>query len=353
MNRFSCRTYRIAKTLLLAALLLAGGATGAGAQIILRLGKIDVNDTLRVGVFSEEGYARASAVFAKYGTAIRLVWLTEKSEEMETVLSDEAVGAQLAGWEKEHQKKLMEYRKLPEGDMKRKLLDAEMKSYEILKKEHAARVEETKPRKEAIDSAVALHHASEYSPARIYAYKREIATYTVDGRLHNYIAARPFRHGRAAVARKTDGDELWGFVDGNGREVIPCRYSLVFDFNNRKFYKSGGVFERLDDQDDRPWTTAWNREGMGMIDRDGRMVIPFRFSTHHDRTAIVFYKTRWGEFAPVYDRKTNKEGIIDRSGNYTLKPTHFSIVFYTDLQCFGTQGKDRIFFDPYGNKIEH
>ena len=45
------------------------------------------------------------------------------------------------------------------------------------------------------------------------------------------------------------------------------------------------------------------------------------------------------------------EGIIDREGNYTLEPTYEHIKWYKDLQCFGTTGDNRIYFDHKGNRL--
>lgn len=205
----------------------------------------------------------------------------------------------------------------------------------------------------------------------MYAVKREIAALMVDGKLHNYDDIRDFRYGRAAVAireryySKGEGvwthRNVWGFVDEQMRLVIPCQYERVFDFNNYKSYRSQGVFEKFYDRDDRPWTTVYPKEYgggmMGMIDRDGREVIPANFVAHEAHHSwIEFIKTPWGEFAPVTILRANGkyvEGIIDRDGNYTLEPAYDHIVYYDDLRCFGTTGKNRIFFDPYGKKIEH
>lgn len=60
MNRFSCRTYQIARTLLLAALLLAGGASGAGAQ---STAVISVKALCAEGDYEWEGLVDSATVF--------------------------------------------------------------------------------------------------------------------------------------------------------------------------------------------------------------------------------------------------------------------------------------------------
>jgi len=91
---------------------------------------------------------------------------------------------------------------------------------------------------------------------------------------------------------------------------------------------------------------------MGMIDRDGNVKIPCMFTEdEHHKVKIKFIPTPWGEYAGVYRSQENKEGIIDRNGNYTLPPTYSHLVWYTDLQCFGTTGDNRIYFDHKGNRL--
>ena len=204
---------------------------------------------------------------------------------------------------------------------------------------------------------------------KMYAVKRRMAALMVDGKLHNYVEIHDFRHGRAAVAirerfySKGQGvwthRNVWGFVDERMRLVIPCQYARVFDFNNYKNYRSKGVFEEFFDRDDRPWTTVFTLESgggmMGMIDRDGKEMIPSKFiSSEQHHEWIEFIKTPWGEYAIVTIMKGQREyveGIIDRSGNYTLEPAYKHLVYYDDLQCFGTTGDDRIYFDHKGNRL--
>ncbi len=204
---------------------------------------------------------------------------------------------------------------------------------------------------------------------KMYAVKWQMAALMIDGKLHNYVDIHDFRHGRAAVAirerfySKGEGvwthRNVWGFVDEQMRLVIPCQYARVFDFNNYKNYRSKGVFEKFFDRDDRPWTTVFTLESgggmMGMIDRDGKEMIPSKFiSSEQHHEWIEFIKTPWGEYAIVTIMKGQREyveGIIDRNGNYTLAPAYKHIVWYTDLQCFGTTGDDRIYFDHNGNRL--
>lgn len=197
----------------------------------------------------------------------------------------------------------------------------------------------------------------------MYSLKNKIAALMVDGKLHDYDAVNQFRNGRAAVAKREPskhGSQLvWGFVDERMRLVIPRRYAKVFDFNNYKNYRSQGVFEEFYDRDSRPWTTVFSAESggamMGMIDKDGNEVIPMKFVCHEAHHMwIEFFKTPWGEYAIVTIMTTPGkylEGIIDRNGNYTMEPKYDHIEWYKDLQCFGTTGDNRIYFDHKGNRL--
>lgn len=377
MNRFSCRKYRIARTLLLAALLLVGGATGTtavwaqnGNVRIIPLGKIDDRDTLLFGVCRMEKMQQVDALIEK----LTDFWAQTPDEE--TIkrlekeikrLSDDG-SKKRAQQEKEIRQRIAEIEKSPDSDfaataratgetpaeVKRRNLERHRRDLDkLLKYDDAPRKKRLAEYQEALREA----KSGTGTPEDQYAVKRQIAALMVDGRLHNYENIRDFRYGRMAASRKVNGQTLWGFIDENMRVVIPFQYRWVFDFNNRKSFKST-VFERLDDRDDRGWTSVClDKTGnMGMIDRDGNVKIPFKFVAHERHHPwIEFIKTPWGEVAPVTILSGGKyiEGIIDRNGNYTLKPAYDHIVWYTDLQCFGTTGANRIYFDPYGNKIEH
>lgn len=405
MNIFSCN-YQILRTLLLPVLLLAAGGPGAAVQIsaqgnslkVIKLtydGKIDEQDTLLAGAYRVENEARLNALGEEL-VQLSLQRLTEhETEELEKLekmfressssasnqkaakdmqmirdkiaATEKAPDSQLAYAAKSRNMSVAEYRsKTVEG--LRKMLE----SYEqglAQANTNASRVE-AQVRK-LYDILKQKQAATTAIVPKMYAVKRRIAALMVDGKLHNYVDMRDFRHGRAAVAIReryySEGQRLWtyrnvwGFVDEQMRPVIPCLYERVFDFNNYKNYRSQGVFEKFYDRDDRPWTTVFPKEYggvmMGMIDRDGREVIPVKFICHEAHHMwIEFFKTPWGEFAPVTVLITKGkylEGIIDRNGNYTLQPSYKHLVWYDDLQCFGTTGDNRIYFDPYGNKIEH
>ena len=385
MNRFSCNKYQIVKMLLLAVLFgvpMVVQAQDSGLKVMSFM-KINEQDTLIAAAFRAKNEKQIITLIEKLSDLDRQQYNEKDIESLEEEilrLSKDPT-KEMAEEIKRLREEIAQLEKHPDSywenlakgssmsgtEFKRKSLERRQKSIDSrLKYDDTTRQRNLAQLKEFLREAKAKGNNKE----AMYAVKRQIAALTVDGRPHNYEEIRSFRYGRAAVAirqryySKGEGvwthRNAWGFVDEDMRLVIPCIYELVFDFNNYKSFRSEGVYEKFYDRDDRPWTTVYPIEYgggmMGMIDRDGKVVIPMKFASseaHH--SWIEFVKTPWGEFAPVTILKNGKfaEGIIDRNGNYTLKPTYDHIVFYDDLRCFGTTGKNRIYFDPHGNKIEH
>lgn len=362
------------------------------AQIgIIHFEKIDENDTMRAGACTKENAERMKPLADQY-LELMTVSFSEQDKkdlaQMEAARKDmseaavatavdaktqelvDGIKKQIAKTEKQPASSFAakaKQRGVTPEEMKAQTLEALNKMLETTLQTSGQTARQLTPamrsseeryrmlkQKEAMDATV---------KAEMYNLKRQMATYMVDGKLHDYDAVRDFRHGRAAVAKREKtkhGSQLvWGFVDERMRLVIPRRYALAFDFNNYKNYRSQGVFEEFYDRDTRPWTTVASAESggvmMGMIDKDGNEVIPLKFICHEAHHMwIEFFNTPWGEYAPVTIMTTPGnylEGIIDREGNYTLEPTYKHIVWYKDLQCFGTTGDNCIYFDHKGNRL--
>ena len=168
-------------------------------------------------------------------------------------------------------------------------------------------------------AAMAGVDPSEFSDERLLLIKRNLQKYLLGGRLWGFSAARDFRNGFAAVARKDrGGDEHWGFVNRKGLLAIPCRWDEVFNFNNQRYY-SLSVWDRPEDEDDRPWTSVRQGGNVGMIDTLGVVRIPVRYP-YSRRAQVVFYRTKRGELAAVRDPQTRKWGFIDRDAAWVIKP---------------------------------
>lgn len=175
---------------------------------------------------------------------------------------------------------------------------------------------------------------SEFTDERLLLIKNSLKKYVLGGRLWGFSSARDFRNGFAAVARKDrNGDEHWGFVNRAGKLAIPCRWDEAFNFNNHRYY-STNVWDRPEDEDDRPWTTVRKGNCIGMIDSTGFVRIPVSFARTY-RSQIVFVKTAKGELAAVQDAKTRKWGLIDREGNWYKQPfSAGELEWDPDRRCF-------------------
>lgn len=175
---------------------------------------------------------------------------------------------------------------------------------------------------------------SEFTDERLLLIKNSLKKYVLGGRLWGFSSARDFRNGFAAVARKDrNGDEHWGFVNRAGKLAIPCRWDEAFNFNNHRYY-STNVWDRPEDEDDRPWTTVRKGNSIGMIDSTGVVRIPVSFARTY-RPQIVFVGTDQGELAAVQDAKTRKWGLIDREGNWYKQPFSASeLEWDVDRRCF-------------------
>ena len=192
-------------------------------------------------------------------------------------------------------------------------------------------------------AAMAGLDPSEFSDERLLLIKNNLRKYLLGGRLWGFSSARDFRNGFAAVARKDrNGDEHWGFVNRAGVLAIPCQWDEVFNFNNQRYY-STNVWDRPEDEDDRPWTTVRKGNSIGMIDSTGVARVPVRFARTY-RPQITFVKTAKGEFAAAQDPKTRKWGLIDRDGNWYKQP-------FSAEEIEGDRNAG-VFLDSSGNVLE-
>lgn len=392
MNRLPGYTYRILRTLLLAMFLgvvlcpLPVAAQGSKQEnrkpwesdyFVYRLPAVEKGDTLLYGIFRIADRERLNALIESEVQA--MVDLPESEEEQmqlalqlarhqqqagnkgeqppATDFSASSLQKKKADIEVQRKKALKQLDALPQSADKQKMVKEVNAAFDKMLADLPGVYSEGQETAAGIESKtppVSDKPLPTLTASQKYAVKKKIAAMAMGGKLYNYSKVRNFRYGRAAVAIQVNGEERWGFIDETGRRVVPCKYSNVFDFKNRR-YRSGGVFDPQSDMDDRMWTTVWEPgKGMGMVDADGREVIPCRYrSDKFGYIYIEFLKTPWGEYAPVQDRETGKFGIIDRSGNYTLAPSYTEkIIFYTDLKRFTTTvDGERIYFDQRGNRM--
>lgn len=187
----------------------------------------------------------------------------------------------------------------------------------------------------------------EWSETRLMTIKASICKECGGGRLFAFSNFREPRHGLVAVARKNaSGQRKWGFMNMEGEMAVPCRYDVVLDFNNRRYWSYSG-FDDRPDEDHLPWTVVRNGDRIGMIDNTGKVMVPIAFGLYQGVERMVFHMTPKGELAAARDPKTKKHGLIDRQGNWVVQPKHEELAWDGNDDCFyamtGRYDKDRTF----------
>ena len=149
-----------------------------------------------------------------------------------------------------------------------------------------------------------------------------------------------FSEGRLAVRR----NGLWGFVNADGLEVIPCRFREVKNFSNglaaARLGSGWGFIDKqghiaVDFQYTRTGSfndgLAWvyTPEGTGYIDQSGQFVIPPRFDRAFDF-----------EDGIARVQENNEYGLINTLGQYIKRPR------FLDIQPFNQAGLAIV---KYGN----
>lgn len=123
-----------------------------------------------------------------------------------------------------------------------------------------------------------------------------------------YQQVQHFSEGKAAV--KKNGK--WGFIDRNGKRILPFQYGKVGNFKN-------GLF----------WSTTDG--GNSYFDETGTMTIAGPFE--------LAYDFEYGVARIVEDRKF---GLIDRDGNYIIRPKYIDINTFDENQlAIVRYGSDR------------
>jgi hypothetical protein len=116
-----------------------------------------------------------------------------------------------------------------------------------------------------------------------------------------YLFAHNFRKDRAPVLGYDNTREpKWGLIDRQGRQVV----DFVFDFIDTRGY---GTHNRI-----LVGRLVGNQQRYGYIDGNGKVIVPIMFPN-----ADVFYEG----LALVQDEQTQRWGFIDTDGNWKLKPT--------------------------------
>ena len=125
------------------------------------------------------------------------------------------------------------------------------------------------------------------SPQTVY-YQNAKNEYIVKGK---YYYGEFFNEGLAAVTIKNGTENLCGFIDKTGKEVVKPQYEDVKDFyNGFACVQKNGLW--------------------GFIDKTGKLVIPCQFSDY----GYFIHGAAWVE-------KNGKNALIDTNGKFLIEPT--------------------------------
>lgn len=225
MNRFSCRKYQIARTLLLAVLLLAGGGPGATAVWAQSTAVISVKALCAEGDYEWEGLVDSATVFnpefQRLAAEVRKVneKATAKEISRSTKETNKGMEKALADMEKARKMGLIS--------------DAE---YQQMRKQLSGDLQKREAQLKSIQPA--SQGGSTASPA---ALKEQIRQYCLGKRFYRHIYDEVDGMRRVDVGKGNDSrptHDFCGFIDARtGRILIaPDRYNYFYKY---RFTKSG------------------------------------------------------------------------------------------------------------------
>lgn len=184
--------------------------------------------------------------------------------------------------------------------------------------------------------------------------KRSEITEQFANNIQKYEKLNNFHEGLAAVQH----NGLWGYIDKEGNEVIPCQYESAEDFNNsRAIVSKGGLYGCIDTKGNEvvPFEYGWihhytdyfivnkdykNIHGCGYLDNDGKEIAPCIYST----------------ISPFSDglsrvRKDDLYGFIDKQGKEAIPCKYeYAEVFSDGLALIEREGLYG-FIDKQGNEV--
>ena len=124
---------------------------------------------------------------------------------------------------------------------------------------------------------------------------------------------------------------LWGYVDKNGKEIVPPRFVYARDFSGGIAVAAEGEWRKLTYGEDRENAGLYRAENVrwGAIDRCGNTVIPFVYR------AIHAFDGRTDIFAAL-PTDANGWAVVDRNGNRMTAPVFDELTAEThgDLVAF-------------------
>lgn len=184
------------------------------------------------------------------------------------------------------------------------------------------------------------------------------------------IEVNPFKEGLASVSK----NDSWGFINKNGKTIIPFKYVLAGNFVN------GKAPVAVNKNDSYPYTWGYidksgktvipfayeyagsfsenvavvvKNEKYGVIDTTGKMVVPAKYDHMNDFSdglAVVFQR---GTPIKNSDSVRGKYGFINKTGKVII-PIQYDLEYYGDLDLPDFKnGKAKIDILKNGKESSH
>jgi hypothetical protein len=159
-----------------------------------------------------------------------------------------------------------------------------------------------------------------------------------------YIKRRDFHEGLAAVLNPRG---LWGFINKNLKEVIPCQFRKVRDFSEG----FAGVFDG---------------KACGFINRKGDLIIPYKYETINIRSnkndnwwGVREFKEglapvciKYNKATPYFKGTVNLWGYVDPNGEEVIKCKYYSADSFKEGRAIvSVSHSEKGIIDHIGNEI--
>jgi hypothetical protein len=167
------------------------------------------------------------------------------------------------------------------------------------------------------------------------------ACYSVDGAqilVPSLTEVKSFENGKAIVAKNSG----WGVMDTLGKPVINFQYddirSIAQNYLATKdaktifFSNAGDTLFTADSVEISAFSEGFalivKNNKIGIINQNAQLVVKYTFDNYSN--ALIFGLFKYGH-AKMYDASSNKFGLIDTLGNWTVLPKFSNISFYSTI----------------------
>lgn len=153
-----------------------------------------------------------------------------------------------------------------------------------------------------------------------------------------YTGVTAFKNGKAIVAKKSG----WGIIDSLGKTVVPFQFekiqSLAINFlaekDNYTYFLSplGDTLFFADSVEvsafSEGFALIFKNHKIGVINQNGEMVVDFKFDDYPNAAVFGLFKNG---HAKMYDAPSERFGLIDTLGNWSISPQFKNISFYSEI----------------------